>query len=1156
MAQTLVLGLGGTGSRVVNSLAKILHARGERINDGKMCCAVFDTNKNDIGDIVKSGTEIPVIPTSKPQKIKKYISDYSHLDILDWCPESPAFLKESMIDGASEVRLKSRIAFLDCTETEIIKELEGMINEVLDNNESSKIRIMIVSSIAGGTGSGMFIQVALWLRKFLKDSQISIRGIFLLPDVFINTVEDVRKNKTTQARHYCNAYAAIRELNAISKIREKNSVKLSEKITVGKLFDSELDADLGEPVYDLAFFVDYRDENGISLKGLSDYEELVAQMVYMQMKAPMKDDMYSEEDNSFLAIQGSAEPLYGSCGTAKAVYPVDSVRDYCILRAAQDCLSLNWKKIDDEIEALKNKRSMEEAEGRYSDEIFDFAYEYIKIFEKKTSRDRKNSGKDRFFLSIAKDANNGKAGLSPDGRTCVKYTDKIEDYIKLIRKQMVDVTVSKYGELDELLLDEKSFVKKKRSVDELIKVAEDSEFDFENTLDSFDENVAGYADNLIDEVIPYSMGEVSANNVCSVYSLFLKNDPESNAGKSQKFVHPVAARYMLYRLREDLNKELRRIAYDVSRDEALSGGDKSQFFDNKKTKATEENLEDILKSKKWYQRKELFVDYVEEKYVEFINNKVGLCRKYEKERLEYELFTLILERLESVISEMTVFFNTLEDVMEKIEKEVALNSAGTKDRTGKTIYVCGKKSHKEKIYKSLELELEKTEDINKSMINTVYGCFCAKERSKDINNAPYVDVDIAAAFYSQITKDIGTMIDDKNNFRKVNMDIYTAICKEFEFENGTGKKVSGIESVNISDGSIEEENFVEKYNAVFKKYLETIRHKAAPFLVHDVEPTKNDLGCTTMREKTFWGFHPDVSTSCPNVGAMLGINEDCQSDERYLRNELYCYRAVYGIAAKYIPNFNELNGGKYYTCYKTIIDEMVAAEEAASVENKGRALISTPHLDKRWHEILPYVSAEKEEADTLGFYHTFWLAVAYGLVYTDKDGIVNIKKYISGGYGKNVVKSEPLTYEGKKLTKTDVPKILTVLRSNQMFMTADTERLNKKFKEELSGMSTYIGTEVLRGLLTENEDLNPVNVICRNHEALNQDIQVSSYLLGALEKIAEELAEKYNVDRSVESVEASKYKICKRIYDSSSRKKGKEEIFSTWIEAFKEYHID
>ena len=515
-----------------------------------------------------------------------------------------------------------------------------------------------------------------------------------------------------------------------------------------------------------------------------------------------------------------------------------------------------------------------------------------------------------------------------------------------------------------------------------------------------------------------------------------------------------------------------------------------------------------------------------------------------------------IERIKILIEKMTAFFKNLEDVMVAINNELAINTAGTKERTGKTIYVCGKKSHKEKIYKSLELELEKSDDISKSMINTVYGCFCASVREKDVNNAPYVNVDIAAAFYSEMLKDIGLRIDDVNNAKKVRLDIYTAICREYDFDNGITKKLSGIERVNVEDGSISEEDNTDKYNSVFREYLKTIHYKAAPFLARDIEPTKNNLGCKNMREKTFWGFNPAVSKACPDIDSMLGVNVDCQADERYLKNELYCYRAVYGIEAKYIPNFNELNNGMYYKCYKTIVDDMVKDDAAARKENKGRALVSTPHLDKRWHEILPYVSAEKQEADTLGFYHTFWLAVAYGFISTDKDGFVHFKKFIDGGYGSKVEKNEVLVYEGKKLTKTDVGKILTALRNNQMFMTEDTETLNKKFEKELSGMSTYIGTEVLRGLMTNNEDLNPVNVICRNNEALDQDIQVSSYLVGALEKIAGELAEKYNADRSEESVEVSKFRICKRIYDSSTRKKGKTEIFKSWTDAFKEHHID
>lgn len=45
MAQTLLLGLGGTGSRIVNYVAADLKKKRISINDGQICCTVLDTNE-------------------------------------------------------------------------------------------------------------------------------------------------------------------------------------------------------------------------------------------------------------------------------------------------------------------------------------------------------------------------------------------------------------------------------------------------------------------------------------------------------------------------------------------------------------------------------------------------------------------------------------------------------------------------------------------------------------------------------------------------------------------------------------------------------------------------------------------------------------------------------------------------------------------------------------------------------------------------------------------------------------------------------------------------------------------------------------------------------------------------------------------------------
>ena len=94
MTKTLLLGLGGTGSRVVNNVAKELRRKKIGINDGEVCCAVLDTNEKDNKLILKTGTSIPVIPTSKDQTIGDYFEEYDHLNLTQWAPPRTTALSQ------------------------------------------------------------------------------------------------------------------------------------------------------------------------------------------------------------------------------------------------------------------------------------------------------------------------------------------------------------------------------------------------------------------------------------------------------------------------------------------------------------------------------------------------------------------------------------------------------------------------------------------------------------------------------------------------------------------------------------------------------------------------------------------------------------------------------------------------------------------------------------------------------------------------------------------------------------------------------------------------------------------------------------------------------------------------------------------------------
>ncbi len=1155
MAQTLLIGLGGTGSRVVNNVVRTLKANKKSINNGEIYCAVLDTNHSDNELIDQTGTGVPVIATSKPQRIRSYFDDFAHLHMEEWCPQSPEFLEQSMIDGASESRIKSRIAFMGAVESDSLDELENLLNDALLNNIDNKIRIMLVSSLSGGTGSGMFIQVALWLRKYFSRAEINLRGIFLLPDIFISTIDDIRNSKTTQVRHYCNAYAAIRELNAISMIKKNKALELSERITLGDLFDSENIPDPGKPVFDYAFFIDNKDSTGVALKSIDEYERMVAQLVYMQLFAPMKNNIVSEEDNTFLEFTKKDEPLYGSCGAATAHYPVKSVLKYCTYRAAKEALKSGWNKIDSEINALKEEKKQLEKDGIFTGEEIDVKTEFVRLFDEKTSVRDEEAGRDRFFLSIARDVKNVTRKKSDDKYVSV-YSDKTEDFIKILNTKRIDPYVTKYGGAEAYAINVKSFVDADHTKEQLFNRIKTDNKGLENVIDEFDLKVDVYAEEIVNKVFPYSMGDVNVAIDSSVYGLLAKKNDE---GK-WTFVHPVAARYILYKLSDLLKKGCHNTNIDDYRNDAITGGDIQKQFDNKLTAAVEKTPEEYLKSKKRFGQKEsAFLDEFEKRYAEFVNSKIGLCEKYEKEILRVKVYEKLGERVKGLIAYLESFFKNLGGIQEDLENTVKETATETEGTSGKTVYVCGNEYAKSKIFESLDFDSAYNDaSINKSVIDAVYGSLCAEKRPNTEENKQYLNNGIINSFLENIIVVFkNSIVGNPDNKARIDFDIYTAICKEEDFGTKADEeeeKKSLLDNFDLDAEEFVEDNSAEqKHNRAFLYYKKKLLKMASPLLTYNKEKPDNDHGMVTTREKTFWGFHQALVKSNPNIGGQLGVNAETLANNSYSKNELNCYRAVYGLAAKYIPKFNELENGKYYTSYRAIVDEMV---NKSNEENGEKALVQTPHLDKTWHTILPYISAEMKKADKDMFFHGLWLAIAYGILRTDKDGNIVIKRRIDSGFNTYIENDVFVKSKDKKLTKTDIIKLIDALRADKVFVNSDLAVAEERFAKELEELDTYVGTDVLKGLTVKKDDLNPIDMICRYNENPKHDKHITAALVGSLEQIALELAEKYNVTRTDDSLEASKFKICRRIYDSSKRTKGKEEVFGGWIEAFRQYKIN
>src|SRR5690606_32321499 len=82
------------------------------------------------------------------------------------------------------------------------------------DQEEQALRVIITSSLAGGTGSGLILSVAMYLANYFRTkypkAKAITRGFFVQPDVFYSVIKATEEQQNLQV----NAYAAVRELDA------------------------------------------------------------------------------------------------------------------------------------------------------------------------------------------------------------------------------------------------------------------------------------------------------------------------------------------------------------------------------------------------------------------------------------------------------------------------------------------------------------------------------------------------------------------------------------------------------------------------------------------------------------------------------------------------------------------------------------------------------------------------------------------------------------------------------------------------------------------------------------------------------------------------------------------------------------------------------
>lgn len=253
LQKTLVVGLGGTGKRVLVELKRRLLEAGyldsTRQPDLQLICLDFDPAE-ECAVMRNDGQATVCLAEDETcwldgnlihNRLRNLRQEHNLAYYRDWYPdlEGAVIQMGAYRAGAAQWRPLGRIGYYEYAER-IQVVLRRGLNRLLEINPERQqadhtrgVAVYIVCSLAGGTGGGTFLDVAYFLRTMPVDlKQI---GLFLLPGIYAEY--DI------SGRLYANTYACLKELSTFANQGEIFEARYpnGRRISVPKLGESPFD---------------------------------------------------------------------------------------------------------------------------------------------------------------------------------------------------------------------------------------------------------------------------------------------------------------------------------------------------------------------------------------------------------------------------------------------------------------------------------------------------------------------------------------------------------------------------------------------------------------------------------------------------------------------------------------------------------------------------------------------------------------------------------------------------------------------------------------------------------------------------------------------------------------------------------------------------
>ena len=1028
-APVLFVGCGGIGSKIIRGVAdRALHDDNTLL---RFVC--LDTDVNDILTIDK-GANIRSVQTSSTSTIETYLKN-DRTAKNEWFPENKMLDSKSVSEGAGQVRAISRLA-LNATikEGKIIELYEAIDELFLKDGDKFKqaIRVMIASTAAGGTGSGIAMEVGMLIRHYINknypEAAVMIRGFLVMPGVMDVVIDTQDERESIRS----NGYATIKEINAFmmkgsgffDTVPELNRYK-NLAITVPSANSGE--EKLSNLPFDFCFLMDKTDSNSGNMIDLPQYIEFAAQAIYEQNIGPMNKSSSSKEDNVLklcIRPESLGRCRFGGLGASKLVYPYEAIRTY---------LALNW--VSASIIGASTDKNMtdDDREALIKDSWLQYDMQYRE--EHKHYEDNPAASEEPDIREVYVSAMlQGKEDSAGNNFTARLWKQNLN--LKILETKEADGALPTESSPDRETLIDDIFDDVESSTQKVMKFYVASVIDeiIRSKLTSFDSTfsnnlrLAGKACaqgglthmkryNSIKKVERLAIkDDVSKAAAALAKAIFCSKSPVNKSGlgpfmlerfvsANGKAMHPNAIRFMLYELSTFLNDA--RLRFSSGCDESsfntavkniISGNaaSKSQF-DVSKTRFSKENsLEEMCES---CDKKELYNDTDGQK----CNNALGayddVVRKFLICKIGAAVCEVAIPAVNALIQAYQDFYNSFTQKINDIEKKKEDIVTSLQFRNGDYIhYLFGSKEMLDHLCANVDRPVDTGDaaaELYAKIFETVRENSYVQSRkavgpfnfetSKDIFD------DVIIGYYEQMVEESADVINVANILQAVKLEFNTDISMQL---------------MSAAPGQRDRLKKALKTDENLTKYIRTkiemCNNLASPGIkknTQDEAREAKDIACSVAMED----------------GAGIRVNDylpDAIRTNTVSAYELHFFRAVYNITPTQLsklsaPSAEEIedqfslssegeldlpSAGDYFRVYQKYMDTI-------GPDSRTSAVI-TPHIDQRWNAIsvLPELDMDYQKK-LMSKIHK---ALLYGFIYSriimrpvsDEDPCEMIYKYL------------------------------------------------------------------------------------------------------------------------------------------------------------------